>query len=38
MTEPPKTITYASVVSREKVRIALTLDALHDLPVKVADT
>eukprot|EP00957_Ditylum_brightwellii_P065820 4992718-Ditylum_brightwellii.AAC.1 len=27
MTEPPKTLTYASVVSRESVRIAMTLAA-----------
>ena len=33
--EPPATITYATVVSRKTVRIALTLDALNDLPVKV---
>ena len=36
VTDPPYTITYASVVSRETVIIALTLDALNDLPVKVA--
>ena len=37
MTEAPATITYASVVSRESVRIALTLDALNDLEVKAED-
>ena len=37
VTAPPATITYASVVSRETVRIALTIAALNDLPVKVAD-
>lgn len=37
MTEPPKTLTYASVVSRESVRIAMTLATLNDLEVKVAD-
>ena len=37
MTEPPKTATYASVVSRESVRIALTIAALNDLEVKSAD-
>ena len=37
MTEAPKTLTYASVVSRESVRIALTLAALNDLNVKTAD-
>ena len=30
MTETPATLTYASVVSRESVRIALTLAALND--------
>ena len=35
--EPPATITYASVVLREKVRIDLTLDALNDLPEKVVN-
>ena len=33
-TEAPATLTYASVVSRETVRIALTLAALNDLEVK----
>ena len=37
MTSQPDTITYASVVSRERVRIALTLAALNDLEVKAAD-
>lgn len=36
-TEAPATLTYASVVSRESVRIALTLAALNDLEVKTAD-
>ena len=36
-TETPASITYASVVSRESVRIALTLAALNDLEVKTAD-
>ena len=36
-TETPNTITYASVVSRETVRIALTYAALNDLQVKVGD-
>ena len=36
MTKPPATITFARVVSREKVRIFLTLDALNELLVKVA--
>ena len=37
MTESPATLTYASVVSRESVRIALTLAALNDLEVKTGD-
>jgi hypothetical protein len=36
-TDTPHAMTYASVVSRESVRIALTLDALKDLYVKMAD-
>jgi hypothetical protein len=36
-TKPPATLTYASVVSRETVRIALTLAALNDLEVKASD-
>lgn len=36
-TEAPATITYASVVSRETVRIALLMAALNDLEVKVGD-
>jgi hypothetical protein len=37
MTGAPTTMTYASVVSRETVRIALTIAALNDLEVKAAD-
>ena len=37
MTEALATITYASVVSREKVRIALMIAALNDLEVKSGD-
>ena len=37
MTDTPMTITYASVVSRETVRIALIMGALHDMSVKNAD-
>ena len=37
MTDVPPSITYASVVSRETVRIALTMAALNDLSVKTAD-
>ena len=37
LTKTPATITFASVVSRESVRIALTLAALNDLDVKTAD-
>lgn len=36
-TDTPATLTYASVVSRESVRIALTLAALNDLEIKTAD-
>ena len=37
MTQAPAAMTYASVVSRETVRIALTLAALNDLDVKCGD-
>ncbi len=37
MTEAPATLTYTSVVSRESVRIALTMVALNDLEVKATD-
>jgi hypothetical protein len=37
MTEPPPSITYASVVSRESVRIAFLIAALNDLDVEAAD-
>ena len=37
MTDAPAVLTYASVVSRETVRIALTLAALNDLEVKASD-
>ncbi len=36
-TEDPATITYASIVSHETVRIALLMAALNDLKVKVGD-
>jgi hypothetical protein len=36
-TDIPHAMTYTSVVSRESVRIALTLAALNDLDVKMAD-
>jgi hypothetical protein len=36
-TDAPPTITYASVVSRETVRIALLMAALNNLEVKVGD-
>ena len=35
--EPPATITYNIVVSRETVRIDLTLSALNEFPLKLAD-
>jgi hypothetical protein len=37
MTDTPAVMTYASVVSKETVRIALTLAALNDLEVKASD-
>jgi hypothetical protein len=37
MVDAPSFLTYVSVVLRETVRIALTIDALHDFDVKVAD-
>jgi Reverse transcriptase (RNA-dependent DNA polymerase) len=36
-TEAPASLTYASVVSRESMRIALTMAALNDLEVKIGD-
>ena len=37
MTEPPSTITYTSVVYREKFSISFTLATLNGFPVKVSD-
>ena len=37
MVEAPKSLTFASVISRESVRIALTLAALNDLEMKTSD-
>ena len=37
MTEPPAALTYASVVSRESIRIGLLIAALNDLDVFSAD-
>jgi len=37
MTKSPATLTYASVLSRETVRIALTIVALNGLQVKCGD-
>ena len=37
MTKAPATITYASMMSRETVRIALMTAALNDLEVKLGD-
>eukprot|EP00957_Ditylum_brightwellii_P129255 9859945-Ditylum_brightwellii.AAC.1 len=37
MTEPPSSLTYLLVVSRETVRIALTIAALNDLDIMAAD-
>lgn len=36
-TEPPQSITYASVVSRDSVRIAFMIAALNDLDILAAD-
>ena len=33
MTEPPSSITYPSVVSREIIRIALTMSEINDLEI-----
>jgi hypothetical protein len=37
MTDVPSTLTYASVVSRDSVRIALTIAALNDLKIMACD-
>jgi len=37
MTDPPASITYSSVVSRDSVRIAFLGAALNDLEILVAD-
>jgi hypothetical protein len=37
LTKAPATITYASVISRETLRLALTFVSLNDLEVKVGD-
>jgi hypothetical protein len=37
LTKAPATITYASVVSRETMRLALTFASLNDLEVKVGN-
>ena len=37
MTQEPATITYASIVSRETVRMALMIAALNDFEVKSGD-
>ena len=37
MTDTPKCMTYSSVVSRDTVRLALTLASLNDLEVKAGD-
>ena len=36
-TDPPASVTYSTVVSRDSVRICLMLAALNDLDVKCAD-
>ena len=37
MTDTPNTLTYSSVVSRDSVRIVLTIVALNDLSVMACD-
>ena len=37
MTDPPKELSYSSVVSRDSIRIAFTIAALNDLDVLAAD-
>ena len=37
LTDPPASVTYASVVSRESVRIAFLIAALNDLDIMAAD-
>ncbi len=37
LTKAPATITYASVVSRETMRLALTFASMNDLEVKVGN-
>ena len=37
MTDPPSTLTYSSVVSRDSVRIGFLLAALNDLELLAAD-
>jgi Reverse transcriptase (RNA-dependent DNA polymerase) len=37
VTDPPSSITYSSVVSRESVRIAFVIAALNDLEIMAAD-
>jgi len=37
MTEPPSSITYSSVVSRDSVRVALTIAALNGLSTLACD-
>ena len=36
VTDPPYTITYTSLVSKDTVIISLTLEALNDFPVRAA--
>jgi hypothetical protein len=37
LTDPPTTLTYSSVVSREIVRLAFLIASLNDLNILVAD-
>ena len=36
-TDPPSSITYSSVVSRDSVRIVFTLASLNDVEIRTAD-
>jgi hypothetical protein len=36
-TDPPKAITYSSVVSRESVRVALLVASVNDLEIRLTD-
>lgn len=37
LTDPPSSMTYSSIVSRDSVRIAFTIAALNDLDIMAGD-